>query len=101
MSFESTANSIGSPMSVAPRPPRMPGPVSDIDNVMDRAAGLCNRVQALVECLVGSAPTEAGVGSAREMPVGLFGELADKAHYLERRISDAERALERVEKVVL
>jgi len=80
------------------RPPRTPGPVNDLKGAIERAATLCGRIEALADFLVGVAPE--GNNGTDTMPAdGLFNELADKAHYLEQRVSDAERALERIEKV--
>lgn len=77
------------------------GPVADVKAALERAGTLCSRVEALADALVGSAPETAGANSGVSLPNGLFDELASKARYLDQRVSDAERALERIEKVAL
>lgn len=87
--------------TAAVRPPRLPGPVNDVKDAVERAATLCSRIEALADRLVGSVPESDTASGGMAGSDGLFNELAGKAHYLNGRIADAERALERIEKVAL
>ena len=71
-------------------------PFDHVDNTLQSAVALSQRVQGLATRLCGSYPTEGDTGKASKPPTGVFGSMREQAESAAEVIQRAHYALDQI-----